>query len=488
MDLIIIIIFVVLILSCMLTAYVPYELQPLAAQAGFSKFSLRFCILRLQKTPIKYLFEQYIKLVDANISVEFEDFKKYWSTKPDKLENTINIILNAKNAGIDIPFNEIEKYNLTEENSLKFFSVLKKLEENKMKLSQNEIFALINSNFDIDAYFLTIENTAKFNINISKIDTKKINLEEINEYLKTIQKAKNIGIDYSPISEKDISWKAKNIILSNLITINQLNINIPETEIFNLYFAGVNTNDYIKAIELQKSNKFENIDNEQIKTHFISGGNSKEVLEAILFARANNTEIDTSLIFKLDLENKNESIKDIIKKAVIVQEINIPAASPIVLQDGLQIIPKIKLSVKENLNSKSLYIDKQGFFNKINDLISDEILNYKTYKEILNNIKTISEKVLSELNKDNNIEQQIFSVKNIKITDIQVNADTLSELKKIELNEKEKEAKLNLIKAKTKFQEDMAEALKNGNISFKDYQKEKHIFGSFNDGELPYTD
>lgn len=472
----------------MLTAYVPYELQPLAAQAGFSKFSLRFCILRLQKTPIKYLFEQYIKLVDANISVEFEDFKKYWSTKPDKLENTINIILNAKNAGIDIPFNEIEKYNLTEENSLKFFSVLKKLEENKMKLSQNEIFALINSNFDIDAYFLTIENTAKFNINISKIDTKKINLEEINEYLKTIQKAKNIGIDYSPISEKDISWKAKNIILSNLITINQLNINIPETEIFNLYFAGVNTNDYIKAIELQKSNKFENIDNEQIKTHFISGGNSKEVLEAILFARANNTEIDTSLIFKLDLENKNESIKDIIKKAVIVQEINIPAASPIVLQDGLQIIPKIKLSVKENLNSKSLYIDKQGFFNKINDLISDEILNYKTYKEILNNIKTISEKVLSELNKDNNIEQQIFSVKNIKITDIQVNADTLSELKKIELNEKEKEAKLNLIKAKTKFQEDMAEALKNGNISFKDYQKEKHIFGSFNDGELPYTD
>ncbi len=96
MDLIIIIVFVILILSCMITAYVPYELQTLAKQAGFSKFSLRFCLLRIQKIPVKYLFEQYIKLTDSDIDIEFEEFKKYWSEKPEKLENTIKIILNAK--------------------------------------------------------------------------------------------------------------------------------------------------------------------------------------------------------------------------------------------------------------------------------------------------------------------------------------------------------------------------------------------------------
>jgi len=486
MDLIIIIVFVILILSCMITAYVPYELQPLATQAGFSKFSLRFCILRLQKVPIKYLFEQYIRLVDANISVEFEDFKKYWYAKPDRLENTINIILNAKKAGIEIPFNEIEKYNLTEDNSLKFFSVLRKLEKNKINFSQNEIFTLINSDFDIDTYFTTLENAAKFNIDITTIDNNEINLEEINIYLNTLQKAKSLKIDFNSISEKDISWKAKNTILSNLIEVNQSNINISEEEIFELYNSGVNTDDYIKAIELLNSNTFENTDNEQIKNHFIKGGNSKEVLEAILFAKANNTEIATSLIFKLDLENK-ENIKDVVKKAVIIQEIDVPETSPIILQDGLQVTPKIKLSVKENLNANSLYVDKNAFFNKINDLISSKILDYKNYSEVLGNLKTISEQTLKELNKDTEVSTQAFFINNIKITDIQINADTLSELKNAELKEKEQEAKLNLIKAKAKFQEDMAEAVKKGNISFKDYQKEKHIFGSFDDGELPYS-
>ncbi len=33
-----------------------------------------------------------------------------------------------------------------------------------------------------------------------------------------------------------------------------------------------------------------------------------------------------------------------------------------------------------------------------------------------------------------------------------------------------------------------SKALKNGSMSFKDYQKEKHIFGSFDNDELPYSD
>jgi len=488
MDLIIIIVFVILILSCMITAYVPYELQPLASKAGFSKFSLRFCLLRFQKVPIKYLFEQYVKLTDINIPVEFEDFKQYWSSKPEKLENTIKILLNAKNAGIDIPFNKIDEYNLTEKNSLKFFSVLRKLEKNNLNFSQNEIFALINSDFDIDTYFSTLEKATKFNIDISTINNNEINLEGINIYLNTLQKAKSLKINFNSISEKNISWKAKNTIVSNLIEVNQLNINISEDEIIELYNSGINTNDYIKAIELLQTEKFEGISNEQIKSHFIKGGNSKEVLEALLFAKVNNAKISSSLVFKIDLE-KDESIKKLIKKAVIPQEIDVPEGSPIILQDGLQVIPKIQIYAKDNLNVHSAFVDKQNYYNKINNLIYNKILTYKTYNDVLSNIKDITQNTLNELNKyDNNFEKQAFFITNIKIIDIKINTDTLLKIKNAELKGKEKEAKLKLLNAKAKFQDDMSEAIKKGNISFKDYQKEKHIFGSFDNDELPYSD
>ena len=200
----------------MITAYVPYELQPLAKQAGFSKFSLRFCLLRIQKIPVKYLFEQYIKLTDSGIDIEFEDLKQYWTEKPDKLENTIKIILNAKSAGLEIPFNEIEKYNLNDTNSSSFFSVLKKLENHKLTFSQAEIFELINSNINIDLYFETLLNAKKFGIDITQQNIKEFNIEELNKYIDNLNKAKSINYNPKYITEKTISWGEKNILLSNL--------------------------------------------------------------------------------------------------------------------------------------------------------------------------------------------------------------------------------------------------------------------------------
>jgi len=488
MDLIIIIVFIVLILSCMIAAYVPYELQPLATQAGFSKFSLRFFLLRIQKVPIKYLFEQYIKLIDSDIDIEFEELKKYWSAKPDKLESTINIIINAKNAGLEIPVNEIDKYNLNETNSLSFFSVLKKLEKLEIKFSDSEIFELINSEIDIDSYFTCIVNAKKHNIDLTEYDINKIDTEEINTYINNIEKVIKLGNKPDLINESNFSWETKNILLNNILQVNQLNINISEKELIEIYKLEINTTEYIKAVELLQSEKFEGISQENIKEHFIKGGNSAVVLDSLLFAKANKTEIEPSVLFKIDLD-KNTNLQDIIKKAVIPYEIDLPDTSPVVLQDGIQIIPKIKLSIKNNIKTYSSYVDKSSFFNTINEILISELLNFKTYQDVLSNIKIIVSNILKQISEKQKASDNIpFYITNLKIIDIDINADTLADLKEKENKAKKEDARLKILEANAKLQENMSEALKNGSMSFKDYQKEKHIFGSFDNEELPYSD
>ena len=237
-----------------------------------------------------------------------------------------------------------------------------------------------------------------------------------------------------------------------------------------------------------QTEKFDTINQEDIKDHFIKGGNAAIVLESLLYAKANNTELSPSVLFKIDLVDSN-NLQDIIKKAIVPYEIDLPEESPTVLQDGIQIIPKIRLSVKNNINSNPSYIDETSYFNNINDIITSELLNFKLYQDVLSNLKNI---VTNTLNQIYSIEKKTenipYFVTNFKIIDIDINSDTLANLKQNQNKANEEEAKIQLLNAKAKLQENMSEALKNGSMSFKDYQKEKHIFGTFDNDELPYTD
>ena len=195
MDFLIIIVFIIIILVSMIMAYITYDLQVLAGKAGFSKFSLRYFILKVQKIPVKYLFEQYEKLDNTNVSIDFDDLKKYWESKPDEIENIIDILIKADKFGINAELNDIESYNLSEKNSERFYTVLNKITERKEDFPKEKIKRLINSDINIDSYFDICEKAKKIGIKINDQDFDNNELQIIQDYTETFLRVIKLGIE-----------------------------------------------------------------------------------------------------------------------------------------------------------------------------------------------------------------------------------------------------------------------------------------------------
>ena len=472
----------------MIMSYVPYDLQHLAKKAGFSKFSLRFLLLKLQKIPVKYLFEQYEKIVDNKIDIEFDELKKYWDTKPENFETIVKIIINAGKTNIEINLDDIENFDLSENNFERFFSILKKTSQENLNLSQENILELVNSDIDLDKYFEIADKAKEIQLNISQNRLEQNDLQEIELYIKNLIKAEKAGINknHKLLDNSKLSWKEKNLLLNDLILIKQKNIDISDDELTEIYKLGINTHEFIKSVEISQRNKISNLDKDKISDHYLKGGDVFKVINALEYAISNNTQIPINDLFELDL-NKDINFDIAIDQAVnpFDAEVNPPIYH--VLKDGLQVSPKILVSVKKKININSSASDEKNLFYKINEKISDELLKFDSHKDVLNNLKSISENVLNDLKEEKSESyHNTFEILKIKIADIEIKADKLAGIKDMQAKEKEAEAKLNLLEAKRKFNEDMAEALKEGKISFKDYQKEKYIFNTDAGNDLPY--
>ncbi|MCD4793629.1 MAG: flotillin-like FloA family protein [Bacteroidales bacterium] len=488
MDFIIIILFIILISALMITAYVPYELHSLAKKAGFSKFSLRFLILKLQKIPIKYLFEQYEKIVDNKIDIEFDELKKYWGSNPENFETTVKLIINGGKSNLKITTEDIENFNLSENNSERFFSVLKKINNENLNLSQEKILELVNSDTDIEKYFEIAGQAKEIQLDISQNQLDQNNLQEIELFIKNYIKAEKTGVskEHKLLNDSKISWKERNLLLNSLILIKQKDIDISDDELSEVYKSGINFYEYIKSVDTAQRNNIPDLDKTEITNHYFKGGDVFRVINAFEFAKANNTQISVNDLLELDL-NRDINFDKTIDQAVIPFDLKVNPPVYIVLKDGLQISPNISVSVKKKININSFISYEKNLFYKINEKFSDELLKFKSHTEVLKNLKSISENVLNDLKTEKTESyHKTFEILKIKITDIEIKADKLAEIKDIQAKEKETEAKLNLLKSKKKLNEDMAKALKKGKISFKDYQKEKYIFNTEDENDLPY--
>jgi|GEM_PF-3307465 uncharacterized protein YqfA (UPF0365 family) len=487
MDIIIITIFLAFTLLCLIYSYVPNELQSLANIAGFSKLSLRFGILRLQKIPVKLLFEEYSKLKQHDINIDFDDFNKIWKTGEENIHQITNILIKAKQKGLNISLSEIETYNLNNTNSENYYKILQNSQHFNLHISSEEILDLLRSDFDSDTYFKIYSASKQLNLNINRSEIFKSDFQSALKYIETVKTAVEMNLEYNFIQQSEFNFKEKTDLLINFIEINKHNIAISNDELIEFTKNKLNLNDFIDAIKLIRTNNLDPISNEQIKNHFQKGGNPKQVLESFLYLNANNINLSPETLFTIDLKQKG-NLTDIIKKTVIPFDSEPINISAVILKDGLTIIPKIVLSLKEKIETVNNYFDENIFFMSISEIIRKEFLKFNSYEDLLKNLNSFSENAINKINTDyKNIENSRFILNEIKIIDLKTEENTTSKINKENIRLKTEEFKLKKAETELKLSEEIADAFKKGKISLKDYQKEKYIFGSDTEGELPYT-
>ncbi len=464
-------------------------------------------LIRAQKAGL-YITEQEARVrkksfeenTFADIRISQKGIFEHYRANID-IEKYVNAMIMAKKAGLEIDKDTLNIHYLTDGDMEKLVSTMIKAEKAELKLTQKE---LVQHN---------------------------IEGRDIGNIVKNIIKAKQAELDISAdelIDFHRIKGDTEAFIKA-LIIDKKSHLGIGKKELEDHFLAGADVIEYVKSVEIIESDKDLGISRDDLNSHYLKGGNILKTLYAILYARKNNIPINPSLALKFDLI-AGFDIDEIVRWAVNPQILAVEPAPTVVTKDGVQVSPKLNVTVRGKIDLFIRGSREKTLFGRINEAVAEEIPKYDSYKYVLKNLNDISNNVYKRLsgqtevkseegknkfeseekyNKLNEKEMKLnessaYEILDIKVYDIEVGKDTLAnfkiqhsehekELAEIHLHQRiaiaeaeEAEAKVRLINAKAKVQEGMAEAFKKGKFNFKDYQKEKHIFGSFDDEEKGY--
>ncbi len=416
------------------------------------------------------------------------------------IEKYAKAMIKAKKAGLEIDKKALNIHYLTDGDMEKLVSTMIKAEKAGIDISQNEL----------------VQN----------------NLEgkDVGKIIKYIIKAKQADIPLSTGELVDfhrIGGNAERFVEALIIS-KKAHLGIGKKELEEHHLAGADVLQYVKARNVIKKNPDLEISVSDLDAHYIKGGNMIKALYAILYAKKNNIEISPGLAFVFDLI-PNMDINDIVNWAVNPQILDVAPAVSVVVKNGMQITLKLHVTVRGKIALYRKGSREEVLFGRINEAVAEEIPKYETHKEVLESLNTISENVYkkisgqakahatdgatkfeaqAEYEKINEKEQKLnessaYEVLDIKVFDIEIGGDTLADYKvrKAEQAKKlaeihaqehvahahgaEVDARIRLVNAKAKVQEGMAEAFQSGQMDMKTYQTEKHIFGAFEDDDLP---
>ncbi len=637
---------VIIILGIVLgLMFVPYPLRPLAKNANFGLFSISYLKLRLQKMPVKFLFEQYVKALEVNVALDFSDLRDYFQTSgEEKTATMVNVLIRAKRAGVRIDINDLEKFeisggnpeqlvkalkvvknadvdvsrdvleshslyggdiaafveiilrakkanlkldlqslveeNLSDAEMKKIVDILIKAQkaglyvsDNKMdmsdeakgenqnadlRISQQSILGHFRANIDIEKYanamirakksgieldkhaleihYLTDGDMEKLvntmikaeraDLNITQKELVEHNVEgrDIGKIVKNIIKAKQAGLDLTIDELIDFHRIGGDVddFVKALISAKKNHLGIGKKELEEHFLAGANIKEYVKARKIVADNKQLGLTKEDLDMHYIRGGHLLKVLFALMYARQNNIDFPAGMALKFDLIY---DINEILDWAINPQVFKVKNPVTIVGKDGVQITPKLTVTVRGKI---ALYVKgskEEVLFGRINEAVAEEVLYYDGYKETLNNLNKISENVRRRMQgklkpqyKDgvskyeiedetaqiNETEQKLnassaYEVLDIKIYDIEIGTDTLADFKthhaehekhlaEIHLEEKIAHAKADeavanarLAEAKAKVEEGVAEGFRTGTMNMSDKLKREILFSKETD-------
>ncbi|MEA2041009.1 MAG: flotillin-like FloA family protein, partial [Bacteroidota bacterium] len=454
----------------------------------------------LSDENMKKIVDTLIKIKKAGLYVSEKDLS---FIKTDQADNNSKFDLRLSQQGI------LEHYraNIDVE---KYASAMIKAKKAGVDIDKDALNIHYLTDGDIEKLVTTMIKAEKAGLALSQKEIAEHNIEgrDIGKIIKNLIKARRAGLDLSMdemVEYYRINGNSDDFVIA-LLKDKEEHLGIGKKELEDHFLAGANVLDYVKARSLLKSNPDIGVTKDKINSHYLKGGNILPSLFAIMYAKQNGIDINANIALKIDLllamkkpveEPKSikdtlNSLDDVVRWAVNPVILNVEPSTTVVSKDGIQITPKLRVTLRGKFMNYLKGSDEQLIFGRINEAVTHEIAHYSSFKNVLNNLNSISENIikrllgkikivdLSDINKFD-VEDEIkaqnakeiklnsssaYEILDIKMYDIIIGKDTLAEFKthhaehemhlaEIHLHERlskaganEAEAKVELLKAK----------------------------------------
>jgi uncharacterized protein YqfA (UPF0365 family) len=235
------------------------------------------------------------------------------------------------------------------------------------------------------------------------------------------------------------------------------------------------------------------ITSNEIETHYLAGGNVKNVIKALISADKANIPLGFKLATAIDLAGRD--VFDAVQISVNPRVINTPPVAA-VAQDGIQLIAKARVTVRANINQLVGGAGEETILARVGEGIVTTIGSSVSHKQVLENPDKISKTVLGK-GLDSGTAFEILS---IDIADIDIGENVGARLQtdqadadlkvanaraeerramavasEQEMKAKAQEARAKVIEAESQIPLAMAEAFRNGNLGVMDYYKMQNV-------------
>lgn len=429
-------------------------------KAGYNDTSIEtFIDLTLTDVPLKMFADNILTLKRAGVELPVQIMLQN-EFDGDIITEIVDAMVTAKEAGLTIDYEDLVQYERIGGNALKIISALIKAQEYELKVTFD----------DLERYY--------------RIDKK-------NQLAKHV-KEKNAKQD------QEKSHFQPNVDLTKFIKalLKAKSLQIPKEELFELHLAGIDIMMFVKAVGFAKG--FDK-SAEEIKGLFLEGRDVLTCLLSANYAKQNGLNTDFDYLVLLDRIGKN--VVDLVREALHPQILKV---EPVVItaQDGIQLKMRANVSIVLQLHQNLRGSREKVLFERINEILIDEVGNYPNHKDVLKHLNKISKRVLirlqGKLEPDPNSPKDKFSkqaevdalnqeqielnnksaykVLNISIPEMEVDKDIYAHMKK---HHAELEAEIKLLLSKANYLEGQAdiekafaEAIRNG-ASINDYLKSK---------------
>jgi uncharacterized protein YqfA (UPF0365 family) len=238
------------------------------------------------------------------------------------------------------------------------------------------------------------------------------------------------------------------------------------------------------------------IASEELETHFLAGGNVKNVIDALIAADKASIDLDFKTATAIDLAGRD--VKEAVQTSVYPKVIDCPREGKVsaVSKDGIQLHAKARVTVRTNIDQLVGGATDDTVIARVGEGMVSAIGSSKSYKSVLENPDEISKMVLVKgLDAGT-----AYSILSIDIADVDVGknvgahleADQAEADKKVaqakaesrramavaeeqEMIARVQEMQAKVVEAEAEVPKAMAQAFREGNMGIMDYYKMKNI-------------
>ena len=262
---------------------------------------------------------------------------------------------------------------------------------------------------------------------------------------------------------------------------------------------GINPRTIVYA-KIQAARAGLNVDQRQMESHVLAGGNLLRVINAMIAANKANIELPWDTATAIDLAGRD--IYDAIRTSVLPKVIDVPSAEmgrnsiDGVAKDGIQLKVRARVTVRTNLKRLVGGATEETIIARVGEGIVNSIGRSETHKAVLEHPDTISRSVLNK-GLDANTAFEILSI-DIADVDVGENIGAKLQTDQAEADKKVAQAQAEQRRAMAVAQEQeniakvaenralvvlaeaevpraMAEAFRSGNLGIMDYYRMKNI-------------